>query len=262
MTSANMYEQLRCSLITRWYIRHLPKGTKKGRIRMANPNKFKNVELAMRLSQNLVRTKTGGLKRGTEKVDIADGETKNVPVVYGVNKEGVQTPLRNVQLDMFIRNDVEGQKKEAYPALRYDYNQNGPQAQWYSAKELLSFEKTWQKVSVENNGKTTEFMHGKGTVFPANGKNREAGFKVNHKTIEASDVPFDVASHYEQTAITREAYIAAKNAWEAAKAARTPAKNAPQAAVPNAPQVPETQAMADVPQVSETQVKSDMELTA
>ena len=194
---------------------------------MANPTEFKNRELAMVISGNLLRDETGKLETGVETFQDQDGNDRQATVVYGISKDDEIVPLEEVTLNIFLRNDLEGgPKKEVYPALRYGRNprtrRNGPLEQRYLAEDLLKFENEWAPVTNEHEGKETTYLYGVGTVSPVSNKNLTEGFMVDYDSIAASEVPFDVVAHFENTSIAREQYWAQRRAAQAQAQAGAP----------------------------------------
>ena len=219
---------------------------------MANPTEFKNRELAMMISGNLLRDEHGQLETGTETFQDQDGNDRQATVVYGISRDDEVVPLEEVTLNVFFRNDIEGgPKKEAYPALRYGRNprtrRNGPLEQRYLAEDLLKFESEWVPVTNEHEGKETTYLYGMGTVSPVSGKNLTEGFMVDYDSIEASEVPFDAVAHFENTSVAREQYWADREAKRLAAQAEA---NAP--SVPPASPVPDPPGM-DAPGVEDDQ---------
>ena len=182
---------------------------------MANPTEFKDRELAMYASNHLLRDDEGKLETGIETFPDQDGNERQATVVYGIKKGEVEeiVPLEEVTLHIFFRNDIEGgPKHEAYPALRYGRNprtrRNGPMEQRYTAEDLLRLEEKWTPLTHERDGKETTYLYGKGTVSPLNSRNLSEGFMVDYDSIEASEIPLDVAAHFDNTNVAREQYWA------------------------------------------------------
>ena len=214
---------------------------------MASPTEFKGREMAMYLSSHLLREPDGTLTTGTETFPDQDGNDRQATVVYGINRDDEIVPLEEVTLNIFLRNDIEGgPKKEAYPALRYGKNtrtrRNGPMEQRYLAEDLLKFEKEWESLTNEHEGKETTYLYGRGTVSPLNNKSLAEGFMVDYDSIEPPEVPFDAAAHFENTDIAREQYWAEREAQRRAAQAQAGAEasTAPDASpVPDPPDAPE-----------------------
>ena len=219
---------------------------------MAKPTEFKHRELAMYASNHLLRNADGTLVTGTEPFRDQDDNERQATVVYGIRKRGEVeelVPLEEVTLQIFLRNDLEGgPKKEAYPALRYGRNpstrRNGPMEQRYLAEDLIKFEQEWVPVKHERAGKETTYLVGRGTVSPLNSKNLSEGFMVDYDSIEPPEIPFDVAAHFENTAVAKEQYWAAKDAERAAQAAAAAMSTPDTTDIPDLPDM-ETPGMDD-----------------
>jgi len=217
---------------------------------MANPTEFKNRELAMIVSGHLLREEDGTLTTGTETFPDQDGNERQATVVYGITKDGQEIKsLEEVTLNIFFRNDIEGgPKKEPYPALRYDKNprtrRNGPMEQRYLADDLLKLEREWAMVTNEHEGKETAYLYGRGSVSPVNSKRLAEGFMVDRNSIEPSEIPFDVATHFTNTDAVREQY------WADREAQRRVAQAGAATPTPPEPPVPDPPAM-DAPEAGE-----------
>ena len=199
---------------------------------MANPTEFKDRELAMMLSGNLLRNEDGTLEVGTEILPDQDGNDRQVTVVYGIKGEGEIVPLEEVTLNIFLRNDIEGgPKQEPYPALRYGRNpktrRNGPMEQRYLAEDLLKLEQKWTSVTNEHEGKESSYFYGLGSISPVNNKNLSDGFMVDYDSIETSVIPFDAATHFSNTDIVREQHWARIRQEKAQAAAAPPPAHQP-----------------------------------
>ena len=256
---------------------------------------FKNVELAVRLSQNLMRNADGTLKVGKKmkepKEDTIERNRKaaeailselegvdkrsklykeekaradeclkwtkpyEVDVLYGTTKTGEERELENIQLDIFIRNDVEGQQ-QAYPSLAYKSKedreaeerrtgqpgQGGPKAEWYKPKELLSIEREWAKTA------DGAFAYGRANVM-----NTTSAFngpkRINHLTVGPPEVAFDLELHNTNKAAYRAEF-------KAARAARANPSKGVQASV----QTPVLTAQQNAPKVNIPQATSELEM--
>ena len=183
--------------------------------------------MAMYLSSHLLREPDGTLTTGTETFPDQDGNDRQATVVYGISRDDEIVPLEEVTLNIFFRNDIEGgPKKEAYPALRYGKNprtrRNGPMEQRYLAEDLLKFEKEWESLTNEHEGKETAYLYGRGTVSPLSNKTPAEGFMVDYDSIEPPEVPFDAVAHFENTSVAREQYWAQRRAAQAGAEAEAP----------------------------------------